>query len=1223
MNKFIFSFILLATFFISCGKDSGTNDPNNPNGNGGEQPTLTLSLTELTFKSAGEEKTFTITSNSNWTITNPSTWCKIDPIQGNSNTTITAIADPSEEYDDRNFNLTIKAGEITKVVTVTQKKKDAIILTKEKYDIPTEGDNITVEIKSNITYSTIIPEEHKEWIKQVETNQLGRGLETKNLNFEISANPSTDKREGIIVIKDNSSSLADTIHVYQAQKDELILTQDTYYVSSEGENINVELKSNVDYDVIIPEDVKDWVTQITSRSSRVDRLIFNIAQNQTYDNRSTKVIIKDKNSELADTLYINQTQLNALILTQSTYEIPAEGQNIKVEIKSNIKYEFIIPDKTIEWIKQIQSRALTTNIINLSISENTSYEQRTAEIVVKDKNSNLSDTIRITQKQNNAIILTQKKYNIPAEGQQISIEIKSNIEYDIWLSPDAEKWVEKIDLSRALTTNTLNYNILPNTTYNERKAEIIIKDKGGDLSDTVKIVQLPKSDTFIGDVIFITEQDLIDFKEKGYKKIKGNLTIEGEKLKTLQTLDNLITDIEGDLTIQCDNLTTFDGLKNLTKISGNFNLYRGNIANMDGLNCLNYIGGDFEISPGSLGALITFDGLNKLNTINGSFEIKAIPTKYDTPQLKLNSFSGLEGLKVIGENFYIEGGANKNNLSINSFGGLDNLSTIGGDFSIKNAQIPKSFDGISNLTVIGLSFRLQNLNLKDFTGLKSLNSIGENLIIDGINNDFESFGGLNKLKSIGKDLELIGGSSVQYENTFLSFISFNGLNNLETIGGNFKLRGSYHEGYSSFNQLNSFKGLEQLKNIGGNFTITSGSQKAFNSLSSFEGLNNLASIGGNFDLSFTSDAITSFGGLENLTSIGGDFIVGGSYNNNNTFHSHNFTSLSSFKGLSQLITIGHNFIIKGDTGYNSNSTLNSLTSFEGLEKLTSIGENFIIQASNYNKASKGSLNNLTSFNGLNNLHHIGGILKIIASGKDEYNPSLNSFTSFEGLENITMLGGLELDISAPLKKFTSFKGLNNLETINGNFIITADTWNSQSELASQPMLSFTSFKGLEKLTLINGDFEINALDYHCLNTLSSFEGLSSLNRINGNFKINSKYGGSLTTLTSLQGLESLSSIKNLSINQYSLLTLNGLDNLKTIDDKLIITGCHSLNNIAALKSLITIKDITIIQCPLLYNFCAIKNVVKDTDCNFYTEGNGYNPTKYQLLNGECSKLPEE
>ena len=119
MRKLIFSFILLSTLLVNCGKDSGTDDPNNPNGNGGAQTTLTISPNELTFKSEGEEKTFAITSNSAWTITNPSTWCKINPAQGNNNAMITATADPSEEYDDRNFNLTIKAGEITKVVTIT------------------------------------------------------------------------------------------------------------------------------------------------------------------------------------------------------------------------------------------------------------------------------------------------------------------------------------------------------------------------------------------------------------------------------------------------------------------------------------------------------------------------------------------------------------------------------------------------------------------------------------------------------------------------------------------------------------------------------------------------------------------------------------------------------------------------------------------------------------------------------------------------------------------------------------------------------------------------------------------------------------------------------------------------------------------------------------------------------------------------------------------------
>ena len=682
MRKLIFSFILLSTLLVNCGKDSGTDDPNNPNGNGGAQTTLTISPNELTFKSEGEEKAFAITSNSAWIITNPSTWCKINPTQGNGNSTITAIADPSEEYDDRNFNLTIKAGETTKVVTVTQKKKDAIILTKEKYDIPTEGDNITVEVKSNITYSTIIPAGHNEWIKQVETKQLGRGLETKNLNFQISANPTTNKREGIIVIKDNSSSLADTIHVYQAQKDELILTQDTYNVSSEGENINVELRSNVDYEVIIPEDVKDWVNRITSRSSRVDNLIFNIAANPTYDNRSAKVIIKDKNSELADTLNINQTQVNAIILTQEKYEIPSEGQNIKIEVKSNIKYDIIIPDNAREWIKQIQSRALITNIINLSISANTSYEQRAAEIVVKDKSSNLSDTIRITQKQNNIIILTQKEYDIPAEGQQISIEIKSNIEYDILLSTDAEKWIEKIDLSRALITNTLNYNILPNTTYNERKAEIIIKDKGSDLSDTVKIVQAPKSDIFIGDVTFKTEQDLIDFKEMGYKKVKGNVSINPYGFKTLQKLDNLLTEIEGSLILE-GTLTNFDGLYGLKTITEDL-VIQSYLTSFAGLSNLETIGGNFKIiDSSSLNALTSFEGLSKLNYIGGDFEVNASSSSSSSSSLEaLASFKGLENLEKINGNFKIIASSSSSLKALTSFEGLSKLNYIGGDFEV-------------------------------------------------------------------------------------------------------------------------------------------------------------------------------------------------------------------------------------------------------------------------------------------------------------------------------------------------------------------------------------------------------------------------------------------------------------------------------------------------------------------------------------------------------------
>ena len=828
MRKLIFSFILLSTLLVNCGKDSGTDDPNNPNGNGGAQTTLTISPNELTFKSEGEEKAFAITSNSAWIITNPSTWCKINPTQGNGNSTITAIADPSEEYDDRNFNLTIKAGETTKVVTVTQKKKDAIILTKEKYDIPTEGDNITVEVKSNITYSTIIPAGHNEWIKQVETKQLGRGLETKNLNFQISANPTTNKREGIIVIKDNSSSLADTIHVYQAQKDELILTQDTYNVSSEGENINVELRSNVDYEVIIPEDVKDWVNRITSRSSRVDNLIFNIAANPTYDNRSAKVIIKDKNSELADTLNINQTQVNAIILTQEKYEIPSEGQNIKIEVKSNIKYDIIIPDNAREWIKQIQSRALITNIINLSISANTSYEQRAAEIVVKDKSSNLSDTIRITQKQNNIIILTQKEYDIPAEGQQISIEIKSNIEYDILLSTDAEKWIEKIDLSRALITNTLNYNILPNTTYNERKAEIIIKDKGSDLSDTVKIVQAPKSDIFIGDVTFKTEQDLIDFKEMGYKKVKGNVSINPYGFKTLQKLDNLLTEIEGSLILE-GTLTNFDGLYGLKTITEDL-VIQSYLTSFAGLSNLETIGGNFKIiDSSSLNALTSFEGLSKLNYIGGDFEVNASSSSSSSSSLEaLASFKGLENLEKINGNFKIIASSSSSLKALTSFEGLSKLNYIGGDFEVNASSSSSSlkalasFKGLENLEKINGNFKIiasSSSSLKaltSFEGLSKLNYIGGDFEVNPKN-----------LKSLSLDnLTTIGGDANINIDRMIETLN---LNKLNSINGNLYIRGVY-------GKMTSLD-LISLTTITGNLTITECPM-----LNNIDGLTNLTTV---------------------------------------------------------------------------------------------------------------------------------------------------------------------------------------------------------------------------------------------------------------------------------------------------------------------------------------------------------------------------------------------
>ena len=968
--------MMLSCTLWSCSKSDGPiDDPDDPdNPDTPTNVTLDISVSDLVFEAEGGEKEFTIYCNSDWTITNESEWCKTTVNQGNGNSKIIVTVGVYSEMEDRNTNLTIKAGNITKVLTVTQKDGDAIILSKDKFDIPEEGGNVTVEVKSNIQYEVSIPSQFQNWIKhEPET----KAITVKNFTFTILENKEYEKREGYIVF--NGNSLKDTVHIYQtADPRTLILSKDTYNISSAKESIEVELKSNVDYSISIPSSASHWIKLLETKAIRTDKIYFEIEENTTYDNRSAQVFIKDKNSSLCDTLYINQLQQNALILSQKQYEVLAGGEQISIEVQSNIDYEIIIPKTVQEWIEQMpQSKALTKSMINLEIKPNTTYDVRSAQVFIKDKNSTLSDTVQVTQ---------------AAKG------------------------------------------------------------------------------TYTGDISFETEQDLIDFQTAGYTKVIGNIIVQ-YNIRTLQKLDNLLTEIDGNLTINCQSLTSLDGLYNLKKITGNFITWKACITSYEGIDKLTEIGGDFEVRlPYSLES---FEGLESLETIGGNFKV------IDKLALSsLSSFKGLSSLKSIGGDFEV----NAKSSSLASFEGLENLETIGGNFKV----------------------------------------IAES-----------SFKGLNGLKSIGGDFEVNANSSLE---------SFEGLESLETIGGNFKII----DNESSLNALSSFKGLSSLKSIGGDFEVNANS--SLNSLSSFGGLESLETIGGNFRVIAESDHslrfLSSFKGLSGLKSIGGDFEV-----NAKLFC---FEYLASFEGLESLETIGGDFKVIAE------SSLKSLSSFKGLSSLKSIGEDFEVNTNS-------SLNALESFEGLESLETIGGNFKII-------------------------------DNESSLNALSSFKGLSSLKSIGGDFEVSTD--HSSSPHPSHSLNALESFEGLESLETIGGNFRVIAESFsysYSFNVLSSFKGLSSLKSIGGDFEVKAR------VLESFEGLE----------------------NLTNIGDKLTIKGCSSLNNIDALKNIESLNDISITTCSKLYDFCVLKNVVQNMSGTFYVNDNGYNPTKYQLLNGECSQIPQE
>ncbi len=310
MRRLLYLFVLLLSLSLwSCGsKDDGIDDPDVPENP--EQPEnpdvpeyveLYVSEDNLVMEAQGGEASFDIECNTKWSIRNESGWCKTDVASGEGNGTVKVTAGAYHENADRNTVLTVKAGDETRTIQVTQKHENALIPSKTKFDVGHEGGNISIELPGNIDCHLTIPWRFKAWIKEAPKSKES---ETKTFDLVISKNDEFEKREGYVIVSGNG--LEDTVRIYQAQTDLLILTQVVYRLNQEGGDITVELKTNVDYEITIPGDATSWISRVETRAIREDRLDFHIEANGSDKERTVKIVVKDKNSALDDTLYVHQ-----------------------------------------------------------------------------------------------------------------------------------------------------------------------------------------------------------------------------------------------------------------------------------------------------------------------------------------------------------------------------------------------------------------------------------------------------------------------------------------------------------------------------------------------------------------------------------------------------------------------------------------------------------------------------------------------------------------------------------------------------------------------------------------------------------------------------------------------------------------------------------------------------------------------------------------------------
>jgi len=394
-------------------------------------PTLKVSTSSLAVPDTANQARITITTNTDWSIGGANQWCSPSPSSGSGSSELTLNISRNTTKESRSVKLTIYAGGLSSVLTVTQKQDDAIILGQKEYSLPSGGGSIIIEISSNVEYELIFPQDVT-WVSE----NKSKALSSYSHNLIISPNDTYSQRTASILFKDKKSSLTDTLTIRQAQKDGLILTGKQAQVSAAGGTIDVELQSNIQYDIILPPGIS-WITVPATKGLTLYSHQFYISPNPEFSERSALIIFKDKNSTLADTLTVVQELKELLSIDKDLCFVPREGGGVSFTLSTNVDYTTTISAQ--EWITSAPTKAVSTTGLNFSVSSNPSDTDRTGKIILRSVSGKSSDTVEVVQS--------------GTPGYYINLINGKNI-YD-YLAPEQYASVKKLRLGGVVDANNI------------------------------------------------------------------------------------------------------------------------------------------------------------------------------------------------------------------------------------------------------------------------------------------------------------------------------------------------------------------------------------------------------------------------------------------------------------------------------------------------------------------------------------------------------------------------------------------------------------------------------------------------------------------------------------------------------------------------------------------------------------------------------------------------
>ena len=222
--------------------------------------------------------------------------------------------------DDDNVNNSQKPNDKPKGAFVTD--------VEGVYTVDMSGGEVVVTVTSDIEYKVVIPTDAKSWISIADTRA---DLRIDKIKFIIAPNETFEELKADVNLVANNGYVLQKISFVQQGNTKVFNSdcEESYSIGAVGGKINIKISTNLDYDVVIPNNDKLWISVADTRAVvREETLTLIVAENKITEERSSVVTLYDKDDNILQKINITQSAKSNTIANNEIWYTTTDGKKL-------------------------------------------------------------------------------------------------------------------------------------------------------------------------------------------------------------------------------------------------------------------------------------------------------------------------------------------------------------------------------------------------------------------------------------------------------------------------------------------------------------------------------------------------------------------------------------------------------------------------------------------------------------------------------------------------------------------------------------------------------------------------------------------------------------------------------------------------------------------------------------------------------------------------------